>query len=191
MFRDSVRIVQESRPWRQDVISELRRGYDELTQSQKRIAEAIVEDPEFVAFATVDKIAARLERQPVDGGPVRLPARTERLPGTPGAGPELVRLQMRLNAATGDGDRDLTAHLGDTVFARSLAPRPRQSPAHDPEPRGRRTSNAPWTHIEGAPGLRRRGRHLRDRVSTRSSRSTACVAMPCSSRVTQAPAAPR
>src|SRR5690349_14150311 len=43
-----------------DVIGAVRRSYDELTRSQKRIAEAIVDDPEFVAFATVDKMAARL-----------------------------------------------------------------------------------------------------------------------------------
>lgn len=48
----------------QDVIGELRHRYDELTNSQKRIAEMIVEDPEFVAFATVDKFAARLGISP-------------------------------------------------------------------------------------------------------------------------------
>jgi len=105
----------------QDVISELRRGYDELTQSQKRIAEAIVEDPEFVAFATVDKMAARLGVSPSTvvrfayrlglNGYQDLQARVR----------TLVRSQMRLNAATGDGDKDLTTHLGDGVFARSLA----------------------------------------------------------------------
>ncbi|HWD64132.1 MAG TPA: MurR/RpiR family transcriptional regulator [Solirubrobacteraceae bacterium] len=48
----------------QDVIGELRHRYDELTNSQKRIAETIVDDPEFVAFATVDKFAARLGISP-------------------------------------------------------------------------------------------------------------------------------
>ena len=43
-----------------DVMTELQRNYADLTQAQKRIAEAIVEDPEFVAFATVDKLAAKL-----------------------------------------------------------------------------------------------------------------------------------
>jgi DNA-binding MurR/RpiR family transcriptional regulator len=47
-----------------DVIEELRTKYDQLTQSQKRIAEAIVEDPQFVAFATVDKLANRLGVSP-------------------------------------------------------------------------------------------------------------------------------
>lgn len=47
-----------------NVIEELRAKYDQLTQSQKRIAEAIVEDPQFVAFATVDKLANRLGVSP-------------------------------------------------------------------------------------------------------------------------------
>jgi DNA-binding MurR/RpiR family transcriptional regulator len=46
------------------VIAELRRRYDGLTNSQKRIAEAIVDEPEFVAFATVDRFAARLKISP-------------------------------------------------------------------------------------------------------------------------------
>lgn len=47
-----------------DVLNSVRKQYDELTQSQKRIAEAIVEDPQFVAFATVDKLAERLSIAP-------------------------------------------------------------------------------------------------------------------------------
>jgi DNA-binding MurR/RpiR family transcriptional regulator len=47
-----------------DVIQTVRQGYDELTKSQKWIAEAIVDDPEFVAFATVDKMASRLGVSP-------------------------------------------------------------------------------------------------------------------------------
>ncbi len=105
----------------QDVISELRRAYDELTQSQKRIAEAIVEDPEFVAFATVDKMAARLGVSP--STVVRFAYRLG-LNGYQDLQDRvrtLVRSQMRLNAATGDESSDLTAHLGDGVFAKSLA----------------------------------------------------------------------
>jgi DNA-binding MurR/RpiR family transcriptional regulator len=104
----------------QDVISELRRGYDELTQSQKRIAEAIVEDPEFVAFATVDKMAARLGVSPSTvvrfayrlglNGYQELQDRVR----------QLVRSQMRSNVAPADGESALTAHLGDTVYARSI-----------------------------------------------------------------------
>jgi DNA-binding MurR/RpiR family transcriptional regulator len=105
----------------QDVISELRRAYDELTQSQKRIAEMVVEDPEFVAFATVDKMAARLGVSP--STVVRFAYRLG-LDGYQDLQERvrtLVRAQMRLNAATGDDDHDLTAHLGESVFARSLA----------------------------------------------------------------------
>jgi DNA-binding MurR/RpiR family transcriptional regulator len=104
----------------QDVISELRRGYDELTQSQKRIAEAIVEDPEFVAFATVDKMAARLGVSP--STVVRFAYRI----GLNGYQElqdkvrERVRSQMRSSTAVGSGARDATTHLRDSIYARSF-----------------------------------------------------------------------
>src|ERR1700750_1145872 len=47
-----------------DVIEELRRRYDRLTQSQKRIAEYIVEHSEQGAFSTVDQMASQLEVNP-------------------------------------------------------------------------------------------------------------------------------
>jgi len=47
-----------------DVIEELRRRYDRLTQSQKRIAEYIVEHSQTVAFSTVDQMAAQLDVNP-------------------------------------------------------------------------------------------------------------------------------
>ena len=47
-----------------DVIDELRRRYDRLTQSQKRIAEYIVEHSQTVAFSTVDQMAAQLDVNP-------------------------------------------------------------------------------------------------------------------------------
>src|SRR5215475_3914723 len=47
-----------------DVIDELRRRYDRLTQSQKRIAEYIVEHPQAVAFSTVDQMAGELDVNP-------------------------------------------------------------------------------------------------------------------------------
>jgi DNA-binding MurR/RpiR family transcriptional regulator len=105
----------------QDVISELRRAYDELTQSQKRIAEMVVEDPEFVAFAPVDMMAGGVGVSP--STVVRFAYRLG-LDGYQDLQERvrtLVRAQMRLNAATGDDDHDLTAHLGESVFARSLA----------------------------------------------------------------------
>jgi hypothetical protein len=45
-----------------DVISEIRNRYDELTNSQKRIAETIVEDPEFLALR-----AGNRDRQTIYG----------------------------------------------------------------------------------------------------------------------------
>jgi len=104
----------------QDVISELRKGYDELTQSQKRIAEAIVEDPEFVAFATVDKMAARLGVSP--STVVRFAYRIG-LNGYQDLQDRvrvLVRSQMRSNVLPSDGELDLTSHLGDGVYAQSF-----------------------------------------------------------------------
>jgi DNA-binding MurR/RpiR family transcriptional regulator len=47
-----------------NVIEELRRRYDRLTQSQKRIAEYIVEQSQAVAFSTVDQMAAELDVNP-------------------------------------------------------------------------------------------------------------------------------
>lgn len=102
-----------------DVIQAVRHAYDELTKSQKRIAEAIVDDPEFVAFATVDKMASRLEVSP--STVVRF---TYRL-GLTGYQDlqervrTLVRSQMR--SAAGDGDEgEVMGHLGDTAFRRSF-----------------------------------------------------------------------
>src|SRR3974390_980320 len=45
-------------------IEELRRRYDLLTHSQKRIAEYIVEQSQAVAFSTVDQMAVRLGVNP-------------------------------------------------------------------------------------------------------------------------------
>jgi DNA-binding MurR/RpiR family transcriptional regulator len=47
-----------------DIIEELRRRYDRLTDSQKRIAEYILEHSQTVAFSTVDKMAAQLDVNP-------------------------------------------------------------------------------------------------------------------------------
>lgn len=104
----------------QDVLADLRKGYDELTQSQKRIAEAIVEDPEFVAFATVDKMAARLGVSP--STVVRFAYRIG-LSGYQELQDRvrvLVRSQMRSNVLPADGEPAVTAHLGDTVYAKSF-----------------------------------------------------------------------
>jgi DNA-binding MurR/RpiR family transcriptional regulator len=47
-----------------DVIAEMRASYDRLTQSQKRIAEFVVDQPEQVAFSTVDQVANKLGINP-------------------------------------------------------------------------------------------------------------------------------
>jgi DNA-binding MurR/RpiR family transcriptional regulator len=102
-----------------DVMTELQRNYADLTQSQKRIAEAIVENPEFVAFATVDKLSARLGiasstivrfayRLGLDGYP-ELQERVR----------ELVRSRFR-GADEGGGDENAVAHLGQGTAAASL-----------------------------------------------------------------------
>ncbi len=103
-----------------DVIQAVRQAYDELTKSQKRIAEAIVDDPEFVAFATVDKMASRL-----DVSPSTVVRFTYRL-GLTGYQDlqervrTLVRSQMRSATAQAD-EHQVLAHMGDTAYARSFS----------------------------------------------------------------------
>jgi DNA-binding MurR/RpiR family transcriptional regulator len=102
-----------------DVMTELQRNYADLTQAQKRIAEAIVENPEFVAFATVDKLSAKLGiasstivrfayRLGLDGYP-ELQERVR------------VLVRSRLRGADDDGQTDTAvAHLGESTAATSL-----------------------------------------------------------------------
>src|SRR5215469_8311285 len=103
-----------------DVIEELRRRYDRLTQSQKRIAEYIVEHSQTVAFSTVDQMAAQLDVNPstivrftyrlgLDG----FPDLQERMR-------EIVRGQL---ARTGDpiSESHVASHLEDTSFGASLS----------------------------------------------------------------------
>jgi DNA-binding MurR/RpiR family transcriptional regulator len=101
-----------------DVIISLRRRYDELTQSQKRIAELIVEDPEFVSFATVDKFAQRLGVSP--STIVRFAYRIG-LAGYPELQEQVrAKLLKGLRAADEAGGDAATAHLGTGVVANSL-----------------------------------------------------------------------
>ena len=102
-----------------DVVTEMRHRYDELTQSQKRIAEAIVEDPEFVAFATVDKLASKLGVSP--STVVRFAYRLglDGYQDLQGRVRTRVRSQLRTNAGEGV-DARISGHLGDSVFARSF-----------------------------------------------------------------------
>ena len=100
-----------------DVVSELRRRYDQLTDSQKRIAETIVDDPQFVAFATVDKFAGRLNVSP--STIVRFAYRLG-LSGYPELQQQVRVLVLdSINTPVSTGD-DPTSHLGDSVFAQSL-----------------------------------------------------------------------
>lgn len=104
-----------------DVIEQLRKRYDELTDSQKRIAEALVEDPEFVAFATVDQLGSKLGLNP--STIVRFAYRL----GLDGYNDlqnrirERVRAQMsRRESREGEASQAVTANLKDTVFASSF-----------------------------------------------------------------------
>jgi DNA-binding MurR/RpiR family transcriptional regulator len=101
---------------RDDVISSLRERYDELTDSQKRIAETIVEDPQFVAFATVDKFAARLN---VSASTIVRFAYRLGLAGYPEL-QEQVRELVLGNLGPANGGA-VTDHLGDGVVAESLS----------------------------------------------------------------------
>ena len=103
-----------------DVIEELRRRYDRLTQSQKRIAEYIVEHSQAVAFSTVDQMAAQL-----DVNPSTIVRFTYRLglngfPDLQERMRELVRGQL---SRTGDpiNERQVAAHLDGTSFGASLS----------------------------------------------------------------------
>jgi DNA-binding MurR/RpiR family transcriptional regulator len=101
-----------------DVTETVRGKYDKLTNSQKRIAETIIEDPEFVAFATVDKLAARLD---VAASTVVRFAYKLGLDGYQDL-QERVRQQIRQQyRAVGDTDGATpTSHLAGTPFQESL-----------------------------------------------------------------------
>jgi DNA-binding MurR/RpiR family transcriptional regulator len=103
-----------------DVIDELRRRYDRLTQSQKRIAEYIVEHPQAVAFSTVDQMAGEL-----DVNPSTIVRFTYRLglngfPDLQERMREVVRGQL---SRTGDpiNESQAAGHLEGTTFGASLS----------------------------------------------------------------------
>jgi DNA-binding MurR/RpiR family transcriptional regulator len=102
-----------------DVIEELRRRYDRLTHSQKRIAEYIVEHTQAVAFSTVDQMATAL-----DVNPSTIVRFTYRLglngfPDLQERMRELVRGQLLRTGDPTNGGRS-TAHLEGTSFGASL-----------------------------------------------------------------------
>src|SRR5258707_4430849 len=103
-----------------DVIEELRRRYDRLTQSQKRIAEYIVEHSQAVAFSTVDQMAAQLDVNP--STIVRFAYRLG-LNGFPDLQErmrQLVRGQLSRAGELTNG-QDVTGHLRATSFGASLS----------------------------------------------------------------------
>lgn len=108
-------------PSEDNVLVGLRRNYQDLTLAQKRIAELIVEDPEFVAFATVDKLSGRLGVSP--STVVRFAYRLG-LNGYPDLQSrirEIVRSQMRPSPGGDVGPGHETEHLGQGTIARSLS----------------------------------------------------------------------
>jgi DNA-binding MurR/RpiR family transcriptional regulator len=104
-----------------DVIDGLRRQYDKLTQSQKRIAEYIVENAESIAFSTVDQMATKLNVNP--STIVRFTYRLG-LKGFPDLQErvrQLVRDQLSAGAnIKNDDENSILLHLGGTVFGASL-----------------------------------------------------------------------
>src|SRR6266508_35260 len=103
-----------------DIIEELRRHYDRLTESQKHIAEYIIEHSQDVAFSTVDQMAERL-----DVNPSTIVRFTYRLglngfPDLQERMQELVRGQL---ARTGEpiDESHAAGHLEGTSFGASLS----------------------------------------------------------------------
>lgn len=102
----------------EDVTETLRSRYDGLTSSQKRIAEAIVEDPEFVAFATVDKLSGHLG---VASSTVVRFAYKLGLDGYQDL-QDRVRAQVRRQYRHAEAANEAPAgHLGETALADSFA----------------------------------------------------------------------
>lgn len=103
-----------------DVLTAVRRRYDDLTHSQKRIAEAIVEDPEFVAFATVDKLAERLSIAPSTVVRFSYKIGLNGYPDLQERVRQVVRGQMRGNTQPDAHGENLAAHLEPAGQAVSL-----------------------------------------------------------------------
>ncbi|MCC6889265.1 MAG: MurR/RpiR family transcriptional regulator [Hyphomicrobiales bacterium] len=104
-----------------DVVDGLRRQYDKLTQSQKRIAEYIVENAESIAFSTVDQMATKLNVNP--STIVRFTYRLG-LKGFPDL-QERVRKLVRDQLSAGakiesQQENSILAHLNGTAFGASL-----------------------------------------------------------------------
>src|SRR5258708_16535550 len=106
-------------PNAETVVDELRRQYDKLTQSQKRIAEYIADHPDLVAFATVDQMAMELGVNP--STIVRFAYRLG-LKGFPDLQErmrQVVRGQLSL-ASEMVAENSVLSHLEGTIFEKSL-----------------------------------------------------------------------
>ncbi len=103
----------------EDVIDELRRQYDRLTQSQKRIAEYIVDHPDRVAFSTVDQMAGQLGVNP--STIVRFTYRLglKGFPDLQERTRQLVRGQLSA-ASEIVNENSVLVHLDGTAFGTSL-----------------------------------------------------------------------
>jgi DNA-binding MurR/RpiR family transcriptional regulator len=110
---------QSERRATRDVIEELRRRYDHLTQSQKRIAQYIVEHSQAVAFSTVDQMAAALDVNP--STIVRFTYRLG-LNGFPDLQDRIRQLvRGQLSRAGDSDDKNVFGHLEGTSFGASLS----------------------------------------------------------------------
>lgn len=103
-----------------DVIETVRQQYDGLTQSQKRIAEAIIDDPEFVAFATVDKLGHRLGVSPSTIVRFAYKVGLDGYQDLQGQVRTLVRSQMRRATDGGVAEGASSGNLAETTFAASF-----------------------------------------------------------------------
>ena len=103
-----------------DIIGEMRRRYDQFTQSQKRIAEYVVEHSQEVAFSTVDQMAERLDVNP--STIVRFAYRLglNGFPDLQERMQELVRGQLSRTAGP-ISESQAAGHLDSTSFGASLS----------------------------------------------------------------------
>jgi DNA-binding MurR/RpiR family transcriptional regulator len=102
-----------------DVIDELRRQYDRLTQSQKRIAEYIVDHPDRVAFATVDQMATELDVNPSTVVRFTYKLGLQGFPDLQERTRALVRGQLSA-ASEIVNENSVLSHLDGTTFGASL-----------------------------------------------------------------------
>lgn len=103
----------------ESIIDAVRRQFNELSQVQKRIAEFIVNNPEGVAFATVDQMAFELGTNP--STIVRFAYRLG-LKGYPDLQEHTRQvLRGRLSAASEIiNEKSILSHLDGTIFGSSL-----------------------------------------------------------------------